>query len=414
MMPDSAVLSRLRNDFPALQRTIGGRPPAFFDGPAGSQVPRQVIDAVAGYMANQNANTGGAFRTSLETEEMLERARQRVAAFLGAQDAAEVVFGGNMTSLTFALSRSMRRQWSSGDEVIVTDLDHQANVAPWRMAAEEAGARVRVVPFHRETCTLELDSLERMLTSRTRLVAIGYASNAVGTITDVSRVCGMAREVGALSFVDAVHFAPHGLLDVAAIGCDFLACSAYKFFGPHTGILWGRREHLTELHPYKVPPATDQAPGRWETGTLNFEGIAGTGAAVDWIASLGASGGGEPLREKVAGGMRQIEELEAPLLQRLLSGLRAMDGVRVHGPPQHHPRTPTVAFTHEMIAADLIAKGLSDEGVFVWSGDFYAPTVIDRLGLRARGGVVRVGLAPYNTAEEMDRLLTAVDRITRT
>jgi cysteine desulfurase family protein (TIGR01976 family) len=283
-MNDQTLTERIRAHFPALTREIAGRVPAFFDGPAGSQVPRQVIEAMTTYLEMHNANTGGMFATSVETDGILENARGRVASFLGAADSDEVVFGANMTTLTFAISRSLKRNWSAGDEIIVTDLDHQANVAPWRMAAEEAGASVRVVPFHRDSCTLDFEALEQLLTPRTRLVAVGLASNAVGTVTDVRRVVALAKQVGALSFVDAVHFAPHGLIDVTAIGCDFLACSAYKFFGPHVGILWGKSEHMSNLTPYKVPPASDESPGRWETGTLNHEGIAGTGAAVDWIA----------------------------------------------------------------------------------------------------------------------------------
>jgi cysteine desulfurase family protein (TIGR01976 family) len=400
------LTERIRKDFPALMREVAGQTPAFFDGPAGSQVPRQVIEAMTTYLAAHNANTGGWFATSRETDEIIERARVRVASFLGAPNPANVVFGGNMTTLTFSISRSLKRRWSAGDEIIVTDLDHQANIAPWRMAAEEAGAEVRVVPFHPESCTLDFDALEKLLTSRTRLVAVGLASNAVGTVTDAARVAALARQVGALSFVDAVHFAPHRLIDVSSIGCDFLTCSAYKFFGPHVGILWGKEEHLSGLTPYKVPPASDSSPGRWETGTLNHEGIAGTGAAVEWIASLGGEDG--DLRERIAAGMRTIQGLEDPLLQQLLTGLRSIPGVTVYGPPAGHPRTPTLAFTSRNETAGQLAERLAGEAVFVWAGDFYAPTVIDRLGLRERGGVVRVGLAPYNTAAEVDRLLESV------
>ncbi|MBA2671455.1 MAG: cysteine desulfurase-like protein [Gemmatimonadetes bacterium] len=405
-MNDQTLTERIRKDFPALTREMAGQHPAYFDGPAGSQVPRQVIEAITEYLGTHNANTGGSFATSRETDQIIESARDRVAGFLGAPNPSNVVFGANMTTLTFSISRSLKRRWSAGDEIIVTDLDHQANVAPWRMAAEEAGARVKVVPFHRESCTLDFEALETLLTPRTKLVAVGLASNAVGTVTDAARVVSLAKQVGALSYVDAVHFAPHGLIDVAAIGCDFLTCSAYKFFGPHVGILWGKEEHLSELTPYKVPPASDSSPGRWETGTLNHAGIAGTGAAVEWIASLGGNTG--ELRDRIAAGMRTIHEVEDPLLQQLLTGLRSIPGVSVYGPPSGHPRTPTIAFTSEAEQAGLLAERLAREAIFVWAGDFYAPTVIDRLGLRERGGVVRVGLAPYNTAAEVDRLLGCV------
>lgn len=402
------MLDRIRSDFPALSREVNGSPAAYFDGPAGSQVPRQVIDAVAGYLAHHNANTGGPFATSMETERIIDTARERMAALLGAGEAREVVFGANMTTLTFALSRALKNGWARGDEIVVTELDHQANVAPWVRAAEEAGAVVRTVPFDRESCSLDLEALEGVLGPRTRLVAVGWASNAVGTVTDVRRVCALAREAGALSFVDAVHYAPHGVMDVQGVGCDFLACSAYKFFGPHIGILWGREALLRELVPYKVPPASDAVPGRWETGTLSHEGIAGAGAAVEWIAGLADARQDASWRERVRGGMERIESLERPLMRRLLEGLAAIPGARVHGPPAGSPRTPTVALTLESASAPEIAERLAAAGIFVWAGDFYASTVIDRLGLRERGGVVRIGLAPYNSAAEVERLLEAL------
>jgi cysteine desulfurase family protein (TIGR01976 family) len=413
-MSETVGVREIREQFPALGRTVGGRPAAYFDAPAGSQVPRAVIDAMADYLAYHNANTHGAFATSRETDEIIERARERVGAFLGAGWASEVVFGANMTTLAFALSRALRQSWSSGDEVIVTELDHQANVAPWRRAAEEAGATVRVVRFDPERCTLDMRQLEDYLGPRTRLVAVGYSSNALGTVNDVRRVARLAREAGALSFVDAVHYAPHGVIDVEEIGCDFLACSAYKFFGPHLGVLWGRKDLLQEGRPFKVGPAPDRAPERWETGTLSHEAIAGTAAAVEWIAGLapGADTGGV-WRERMIGGMRRIEEIEAPLLERLREGLSAIPGVGLYGPPADVPRAPTIAFTVAGHTPREVAERLAGEGIFVWDGDFYASTVIDRLGLRERGGVVRVGLAPYNTAEEADRLLDAVERLAR-
>ena len=398
---------RIRAHFPALAREVHGRPAAYFDGPAGSQVPQPVIDAVADYLAHHNANTAGAFATSRESDEVLETARQRMADFLNAPSPREIAFGQNMTTLTYALSRALSRNWGPGDEVVVTDLDHQANVAPWRQAAEDAGAAVRVVPFDPDRCTLDMEALERSVGPRTRVVAIGYASNALGTINEVARAAELARAAGALSFVDAVHYAPHGLIDVQALGCDFLACSAYKFFGPHIGVLWGRERLLQELRPYKLPPAPSQGAERWETGTLSHEGIAGTSAAVEWIAGLAPSDGAS-WRERIRSGMEAIEVIESPLFERLLEGVRAVPGARLYGPPAGHPRTPTLAFTLRGHSPDEVAARLAARGVFVWAGDFYATTVVDRLGLRDTGGVVRVGLAPYNTSEEVDRLLEEV------
>lgn len=403
--------SSIRAEFPALSRQVNGGQAAYFDGPAGSQVPRAVIDAMADYLAHRNANTGGAFATSEETDGMLWSSREVLGDFVGGPPEG-IVFGQNMTTLTYALSRAMGRAWSSGDEVVVTDLDHQANITPWIQAAEDAGATVRRIPFDPDTCRLDMERLEGALGPRTRVVAIGYASNAVGTVNDVARVCAAARAVGAISFVDAVHYAPHGVIDVLAIGCDFLACSAYKFFGPHLGVMWGRPELLAELTPYRLPPAPDHVPDRWETGTLSHESIAGAAEAVEWIAGLGAPELGSR-RERVVAGMRAIDELERPLFERLVEGLRAVPGLRVYGPPSGAARTPTLAFTLPDLTPRRIAERLGSEGIFVWDGDFYASTVVDRLGLRDAGGVVRVGLAPYNTAEEVDRLVEAVAELAR-
>jgi cysteine desulfurase family protein (TIGR01976 family) len=399
----------IRQQFPALGRVVGGEPVAFFDGPAGSQVPRAVIDAMGDYLAYHNANTHGFFATSRETDAIITTARERMADFLGARTPNEVAFGANMTTLTFALSRALRREWSAGDEVIVTELDHQANVSPWRQAAEEVGAVVRTVELDPESGTLRMDQLEGFLGPKTRLVAVGYSSNALGTINDVHQVARLCRQAGALSFVDAVHYAPHGTIDVEEIGCDFLACSAYKFFGPHLGILWGRSELLDSARPFKLPPASDRSPERWETGTLSHEAIAGAAAAVEWIAGLAPSQDGS-WRERMIGGMHAIDEIEHPLLDRVFSGLATIPGVRLYGPPPTARRVPTVAITLEGRHPDEVARKLAAEGIFVWSGDFYATTVIDRLGLRESGGVVRIGLAPYNTADEVDRLIEGIRR----
>jgi cysteine desulfurase family protein (TIGR01976 family) len=413
-MHDRSFPERVRDSFLVFQRTLNGRSFALFDGPGGTQVPRAVGAAVAGYLTLHNANSGGAFATSIETDATIALARARMAEFLNAPAPREVAFGANMTTLTYHLSRALAREWGEGDEVVVTELDHQANVAPWRQAADEAGATVRTVPFHRETCTLDFDALERAVSPRTRLVAVGAASNAVGTVTDVARAARIAHEAGALCFVDAVHFAPHRLLDVQAIGCDFLACSAYKFFGPHVGALWGREEHLRRLTPYKVPPASDAVPNRWETGTLNHEGIAGAGAAVEWIAALA---GDEvppppaPLRPTIERGMAALHAHEMETFTRLWDGLGDIRGVRRYGLPADGDRTPTAAFTVAGVHADAVAARLAAEAVFVWSGDFYAPTVIERLGLADVGGVIRAGVAPYTTADDVDRLLAGVERI---
>lgn len=403
--------ARVRADFPVFERQIAGRGIAFFDGPGGSQVPRQVGDAVRDYLLMHNANTHGFFATSEETDAVITRARERMAAFLNAPSPREIAFGANMTTLTFHLSRSLGREWGPGDEVIVSQLDHQANVAPWVRMAEDRGMTVHVVPFSAETFTLDLDALERALSPRTRLVAIGAASNAIGTVNDVARAARLAREAGALSFVDAVHYAPHRLPDVRAIGCDFLACSAYKFFGPHVGILWGRAEHLEHLTPYKVPPASNASPERWETGTLNHEGIAGTAAAVEWIASLDPRGPDDDLRASLERAYAALHAHETELFAALHAGLTGIPGVRVYGPPADGPRTPTAGFVIDGVSPDEAARRLGAEGVFVWNGDFYATTVCDALGLSDCGGLIRAGVAPYTTMEDVDRLVDGVRRL---
>jgi cysteine desulfurase family protein (TIGR01976 family) len=409
-MSDSFA-ARVRADFPVFDRQVGGRSIAFFDGPGGSQVPRPVGDAVRDYLMLHNANTHGHFATSEETDAVLTAARERMAAFLNAPSPREVVFGANMTTLTFHLSRSLGREWGPGDEVIVTQLDHQANVAPWRRMAEDRGMTVLVVPFDARTGALDLDALERMISPRTRLVAVGAASNALGTVNDVARAAALARQAGALSFVDAVHLAPHRLPDVQATGCDFLVCSAYKFFGPHVGILWGRTEHLERLTPYKVPPASNQSPERWETGTQNHEGIAGTAAAIDWIASLDPAGAGDDLRASLERAYAAIHEHESALFTRLHAGLSAIPGVRVHGAAADGMRTPTAGFTIDGVSPDEAARRLGAEGVFVWNGDFYATTVCEALGLADRGGLIRAGVAPYTTDDDVERLIDGVRRL---
>lgn len=407
-------IDSVRAQFPSLAQQQGGRPVVFFDNPGGTQCPRQVIDAVAGYLVNDNANHGGEFATSRRSDAMLAEARAAVADFLGAASPAEIVFGANMTSLTFSLSRALGRTLSPGDEIVVTRLEHDANVAPWLRLAEDRGALVRWADLREEDCTLDMASLEAQLSPRTRLVAVTYASNAVGTINDVPRIVEMARSVGALTFVDAVQYAPHGPIDVQAIGCDFLACSAYKFFGPHVGVLFGRLDQLERLDAYRVRPAGDRPPGKFETGTQNHEGIAGTKAAVEYLAGLSGAAAGGTRRERLRSGMAALQEHERRLTARLLAGLARIPGLRVWGiadASRLDERVPTVSFTVDGHAPREIARRLGDAGIFVWNGHFYAVAVTERLGLDAAGGLLRVGLAHYNTFGEVDRLLDELGRL---
>jgi cysteine desulfurase family protein (TIGR01976 family) len=405
-----------RREFPALRRLIDGKPAVFFDGPAGSQAPQRVIDAISNYLSNHNANHGGAFATSRESDALVDATRQQLALFLNAPSPDEIVFGANMTTLTFALSRAIATRWRPGDEVLVTRLDHDANVSPWVRAAEDRGATVHHIDFHRDDCTLDLDDFRRKLSSRTKLVAVGCASNAVGTRNPVQEIVRLAHEAsGALVFLDAVHLAPHAALDVAGWGCDFLACSAYKFFGPHVGILWGRRDLLETLPAYKVRPAPEAIPDRWMTGTQNFECIAGVKAAVDYLFDLtgrlaGATTSARPSFEK---GFQAIEEYERALGARLLAGLEALPSVKVWGitePERLRERVPTVSFTHRREKPNAIAEFLGARGIFVWHGNYYALPLTEALGLEP-DGTVRVGLLHYNTEEEVDRLLAALSEL---
>jgi cysteine desulfurase family protein (TIGR01976 family) len=405
---DVASVEEIRSHFPALERRHRGHPVAYFDGPGGTQVPRSVVTAVSDYLLHHNANCHWAYPTSIETDVVLLTAREALADFVGAA-ASEIAFGPNMTTLTFHLGRALGRGWGSGDEIVVTDLDHHANIDPWRAVARERGLEVRAVPFDVETGQLDMDALARALTPRTRLVAIGAASNALGTINDVARAVELARDVGARVFVDAVHSAPHVLTDVAALGCDFLGCSAYKFYGPHVGALWGRKALLEELDVPKLEPAPDAAPFRFETGTQNHEGIAGAAAAVDFLASLAA---GPNRRTRLTRVHEILHGRGQRLLERLWSGLGAQDGVRLYGPPPTAARTPTVSFVVDGHRADDVARALADRGVFVSHGDFYARTVARRLG-HADDGLVRAGCACYTTAGEVDRLVEGVAALAR-
>lgn len=398
----------VRSQFPALARQHNGHPVAYFDGPGGTQVPRSVVEAMNDYLYHHNANTHWSYPTSAETDAAIAAARQAVADFVnGGPD--EVAFGNNMTTLTFHLARALGRQWGPGDEIVTTELDHHANVAPWTALAKERGVTIRTVPFHVETGRLDEAALAASLTSRTKLLAIGAASNALGTITDVAAATRLARSVGALVFVDAVHYAAHGLIDVRDIDCDFLAASAYKFYGPHAGFLYGKRERLDALDVPKLLPSPDESPERMETGTQNHEGIVGTGAAVDFLASLGA---GDTRRERLVSAMHRLHEQGSSLLERMWTGLQSIDGVTLYGPPPGTPRTPTVSFVVKGVPSEQVAIALVERGVFASHGDFYATTIIERLG-HAVDGVVRAGCACYTTADEVDRLVAGVAEVAR-
>ena len=405
-----ATVDTIRANFPALERRHHGLPVAYFDGPGGTQVPRAVSDAVTDYLLHHNANTHWRYPSSRETDAILVAAREALADLLGAGP-DEVAFGANMTTLTFHLARGLGRAWGPGDEIVVTELDHHANNAPWRAVERERGVTVRVGPMLPETGQLDWDTLERSLSARTRLLAIGAASNALGTITDVARAVELARAAGALSFVDAVHYTPHRLVDVRAIGCDFLACSAYKFYGPHVGVLYGRGERLATVDIPKLEPAPETAPERMETGTLNHEGIAGAAAAVDFLASLHPGKGSR--RERLRAVYDELDRRGVALVQRLLDGLGEVPGVRVFGTATASARTPTVAFTLDDHHPDAVADALADAAVFVSTGDFYATSVVRRYQLASRGGLVRAGCAVYTATEEVDRLLAAVARLAR-
>jgi cysteine desulfurase family protein (TIGR01976 family) len=407
----------VRAQFPALRQEVNGRPAVFFDAPGGTQVPERVIDALRDYLASSNANTHGAFVTSRRSDEIIAKAHGAVADLLGC-DTDEVVFGPNMTTLAFALSRAVGRELKRGDELIVTRLDHDANVAPW-VALEERGAAVRFVDIHPEDCTLDMDDLKRQIDKRTRVVAAGYAANAVGTINDVAEVVRLSHHVGALAFIDAVHYAPHGPIDVRALDCDFLACSSYKFFGPHCGVLYGKREHLTRLQPYKVRPASEALPDRWETGTQNHEGLAGVAAAIDYVAELGrrASPEASTRRAQLLAAYGAIRNYERGLAERLISGLLAVPGLTFYGirdPERFDHRTPTVAIRMEGHTPRQLAEFLGERGIFTWDGNYYALGLTERLGVESSGGMLRIGLVHYNTAEEIDRLLGTLNEIART
>jgi len=405
--------SLIRSYFPSLRQTQEGKPVVFFDNPGGTQCPQMMIDAVSSYLMNDNANHGGAFATSIRSDAMLDDAHQAMADMLGAASPDEIVFGANMTTLTFSISRALGRLLSPGDEIIITHLDHDANIAPWLLLARDTGAVVRWVDIRPEDCTLDMASFEAQISRKTKIVATGYASNAVGTINDVKTIVQMAHTVGALAYIDAVQYAPHGPTDVTALGCDFLVCSAYKFFGPHVGVLYGKLGLLERLSAYKVRPADDHPPFKFETGTLNHEGIAGTRAAVEYLGQISnAKSLVSNRRERILAGMAAIKEYEQALSTRLISGLQQIKGLKIWGitdPARLHQRVPTVSFTLEGHHPRQIAETLGQRGIYVWDGNYYALAIMERLSLEPNGGMVRVGPVHYNTVQEIDRLLNELE-----
>jgi cysteine desulfurase family protein (TIGR01976 family) len=411
-------LTHIRSQFPSLAQTVNGHPAAFLDGPGGTQVPQRVIDAIADYLRRDNANTGGAYPTSRYTDAMLAEARAAMGDFLNCA-ADEIVFGQNMTSLTYAMSRAIGRDLGPGDEILVTRLDHDANVSPW-LALEEKGVTIRWAEINEDDCTLDLDDLASKINRKTKLVAIGYASNAVGTVNPVKKIVSLAHAVGALVYVDAVHYGPHGLIDVAALDCDFLVCSTYKFFGPHMGVLFGKREHLARLRPYKVRPLTDAVPNRWEWGTLNHECIAGITACVDYLADLGRRAHPEVTsrRAAIVAAFETIHYYEHGLMTRLIAGLSQIRNIKIYGitdPARFAERCPTLALRVVNQTADqtplALATKLGDLGFFTWDGNYYALNLTEQLDVEKSGGFLRIGLVHYNTAAEVDRLLEALKRI---
>jgi len=434
-------LASIRSQFPSLSQTVNGYPAVFLDGPGGTQVPQRVIDAIVDYLRRNNANTGGAYATSRRTDAMIAEARAAMADFLHC-GVDEVMFGANMTSLTFAMSRAIGRELKPGDEILVTRLDHDANVSPWITMAEDRGVSVRWAEMHDEDCTLDMADLASKINRNTRLVAVGYASNAVGTINPVEEIVRLAHAAGALAYIDAVHYAPHGLIDVAAIDCDFLVCSTYKFFGPHMGVLYGKREHLERFRPYKVRPNTNAIPNCWESGTLNHECIAGITACVDYVADLGRhmiglcahrrlphsqpawseverrlSKPGSPeisRRAAIEAAYAAIREHERALIERMISGLKKIPALTIYGitdPARWERRCGTFAVRIENHTPFDLATKLGERGLFTWDGNYYALNLTEHLDVEKTGGFLRIGLVHYNTGQEVDRFLYALQEI---
>lgn len=417
-MDRDTFFAAFRGQFPALSKRVEGKPAVFLDGPAGTQVPRVVIDAIAGYYEQCNANHGGHFATSRESDARVDAARGAFADFLNVPEPETVVFGANMTTLTFAFSRAIARTWQRGDKILVTRLDHDANVRPWVLAAQDAGVEVMWTDLRPEDATLDEEDFRRKLKERPRLIAFTGASNASGSKNDVEAFCRAAQESGALTYVDAVHLAPHERLHAFKWKCDFLVCSAYKFFGPHVGVLYGRRELLESLRPYKLDPAPDSLPDRWMTGTQNFAAIVGAGAAVEYLASIGRAAAGDSAMTRIEALDRaylEIGEHERALAKRFLAGMRVLPAYRVWGVTEEDRlsnRVATFALTHAKKPSRELAQELDRRGIFAWHGNYYALELSKRLD-REPDGMLRVGFVHYTTNEEVDRLLAALYEIGR-
>ncbi|MBD1582388.1 cysteine desulfurase-like protein [Pseudoalteromonas sp. S16_S37] len=407
-------LTQLRRQFPALMQQVNGQSPIFLDGPGGAQVPQSVLSAMSAYLGYYNSNLGGAFFSSEKTVNLMNDARQAVADLLNAPSKEQIVFGANMTSLTFSFSRAISRHWQAGDEVIVTNADHYSNVSSWQLAAEDKGAKVQAVRISEDDCTLDLAHYKSLLNNNTKLVAVTYASNTTGSINDIKQIVELAHQVGALVYVDAVHYAPHELVDVQALDCDFLACSAYKFFGPHVGIVYGKREHLEGFTPYKVEPAKDVIPSRWETGTQSFEGLAGVIAAIDYIASLSGMSEDTPRRERLAIAFAKTKQHEMALSDYFLTRLEQLPQISLFGIADRArlaERTPTFALTFDGFTPREVSEFLGKKHMCVWDGNFYAQGLCEQLGVMDKGGVVRIGCMHYNTIEELDKLFNAFEQL---
>lgn len=407
-------IAQLREQFPALMQSVDGKSPIFLDGPGGSQVPQSVLNAMSAYLGHYNSNLGGAFFSSDKTVELMANARQAAADLLNAPSAQNIVFGPNMTSLTFSFSRAISRDWQAGDEIIVTNADHFSNVSSWQQAAEDKGVKVNTTLINEADCSLDMTQFESLLNSKTKLVAVTYASNTTGSINDIERIIELAHAVGALVYVDAVHYAPHELIDVQALDCDFLACSAYKFFGPHLGMVYGKKEHLEGFTPYKVEPAKDVAPGRWETGTQSFEAMAGFIAAVDYIAAISELDDGHTRREKLTAAFAKTKQHEMALSEHFLTRLVNYPRIKLYGIDDFdrlNERTPTFALTFEGVEPRAVSEFLGKQHICVWDGHFYAQGLCKQLNVLDTGGVVRIGCMHYNTVEELDKLFDMFDEL---
>lgn len=402
-----------RLQFPALSLADHGKPRVYFDNPAGTQVPQQVVDRTVECLVNCNANLGGLFTTTKAADALVNEAHQAVADFYGAAGPEEIIFGQNMTTLTLHMSRCLGRAMKAGDEIVLSRMDHDANVAPWLLLAEDKGLVVRWMEFDTDTYEFADDALSKVLSPRTKLVAFGYASNCTGTINDVKRFCAEAKAAGAISYVDAVQFAPHGLIDVQDLGCDFLVSSAYKWFGPHMGILWGRRELLAKTFGYKVRPVGEDLPGKFEIGTLSHEGIAGCLGAIEYLESLGE---GETRRQRLTSAWATMATYEISLTRHMLLGLQGRKGLTVRGITSLnalHRRVPTISFTVDGVEPSKLAQHFAEQNIFVWVGHNYAIEPVEKMGLLDKGGVLRVGFAHYNTIAEVDQFLASLDSVLR-